>query len=239
MTGSRSRAIFVQPVVVRFIAALVTLTIGACTTVPRPQTAQTPQYICANHEPSGQTVVAHVAALEQAYSYNRYGARNSNGLIFALRRDIVRSDETHDGEALTAVATADDGARAGEVRLRADKRARPMVLRVRQGDILEVHFTNMIGTSDESGQRAPDIAHPAEILPNDRDELATRDVSFHVNGLEALDDIRALGANVGRNPRSTVHPGETIVVRYRAQAEGTYLLHSAADPVGGDRKSVV
>ena len=213
---------------------MMALAVGACTTVARPQTTQAAQYICANNEPTGQTVVAYVAALEQAYSYNRYGARNSNGLIFALRRDIVRSDEIHDGEALTAVATADDGARAGEVRLRADKRARPMVLRVRQGDILEVHFTNLIGTSDESGQRSPDIAHPAEMVPNDRDELATRDVSFHVNGLEALDDIRALGVNVGRNPRSTVHPGETIVVRYRAQAEGTYLLHSAADPVGGE-----
>ena len=233
MTGSRSRAEFAR-LFVHAAVAMMALAVGACTTVARPQTTQAAQYICANNEPTGQTVVAYVAALEQAYSYNRYGARNSNGLIFALRRDIVRSDEIHDGEALTAVATADDGARAGEVRLRADKRARPMVLRVRQGDILEVHFTNLIGTSDESGQRSPDIAHPAEMVPNDRDELATRDVSFHVNGLEALDDIRALGVNVGRNPRSTVHPGETIVVRYRAQAEGTYLLHSAADPVGGE-----
>ena len=210
------------------------IAISACSTVNRLPPVQTGAYICANHETSSQVVIAHVAAFEQAYSYNRYGARNSNGLVFALRRDIVRTDDPHDEEAITSVATADDTIRAGTVRLRAAKRARPMVLRVREGDILEVHFTNLIGTADESGQRSPDIAHPAENLPNDRDELATRDVSFHVNGLEPDGDIRALGANVGRNPRSTVHPGETVVIRYRAQAEGTYLLHSAADPVGGE-----
>ena len=234
MAESCKRAGFARYFVGRSIIALMAFTISACSTVNRLPTVQAGAYTCANHESVGQVIVAHVAAFEQAYRYNRYGARNSNGLVFALRRDIVLADDAVAEVAIAPLAGSGDMELAGEVRLRKDKRARPMVLRVREGDILEVHFTNLIGTADESGQRSPDIANPGFIMPNDRDELATRDVSFHVNGLEPDGDIRALGANVGRNPRSTVHPGETVVIRYRAQAEGTYLLHSAADPVGGE-----
>ncbi len=227
--------------VLRLLIVLTMMLTAACTTV---KTAHVPVILgatCTNQETQGQTIVAYVVALEQGYNYNRYGARNSNGLIFALRRDVVQStDADDDGAApppetfIPRVESPLDVDLAGKVELRASLRPRPLVLRVREGDTLEVHFTNLIGQSDESGQRTRDIAHPGQITSNDKDEPVTRSASFHVNGLEAAGDIRALGANVGRNPNSVVAPGKSIVVRYRAQAEGTYLLQSAADPVGGE-----
>ncbi len=228
------------------------LLLAACATTKSEMPSKTaamsaridPAYVCPANEKSGEIVRAYVVAMEQSYDYNRYGARNSNGLIYALRRDVVKSEDDDNDVAIPLTESAEDAVLAGEVRLRKAKRARPLVLRVRQGDILEVHFTNLIGTSEESGQRLEDPQNPGHFVPADKEELATRDASFHVNGLELTREnllngkivggIRGLGVNVGRNPTSTVKPGETIVVRYLAQAEGTYFLHSMADPVGGE-----
>ena len=107
----------------------------------------------------------------------------------------------------------------GQVRLRSDKRPRPLVLRVNEGDCLHVKFTNLLSTS-ENGQDV--VADPETAFAHDKDkrltniidsdEPATRHVSIHVNGLDLVSKeeakrngitveaaIDSQGANVGLN----------------------------------------
>src|SRR5436190_3593655 len=66
-------------------------------------------------------VKADVVALDQVIMYNRLGTVNPAGMIFALKRDVVAIDPAK-------------GIVAGNVRLRPDKRPRPLVLRMNNGD---------------------------------------------------------------------------------------------------------
>src|SRR5499426_2185551 len=68
-------------------------------------------------------LTANVVALDQVFFYNRLGAQNPAGMIYALRRDVV-DVATGRTEAQGGVLTA------GRVALRPDKRPRPLVLRV-------------------------------------------------------------------------------------------------------------
>ena len=77
------------------------------------------------------TITADVVAIEQTYFYNRFGSFNPHRMIFALRDDVVDSEN---GQSLSA------GLRPGKVRLRSDKRPRPLVLRVNEEDCLQVKF---------------------------------------------------------------------------------------------------
>src|SRR5438874_7129541 len=87
--------------------------------------AQTPAPTCAN------TTTANVVAFDQVIFYNRFGAFDPGGMMFALRRDVVPIDPAK-------------GLVPGNVQLRPDKRPRPIVLRVNEGDCLQVTFTNML-----------------------------------------------------------------------------------------------
>ena len=60
-----------------------------------------------------KTIFADVVALDQVIIYNRLGATNPNGLIYALRRDVVVKDSTKPFG-------------PGNVMLRPDKRPRPL-----------------------------------------------------------------------------------------------------------------
>lgn len=87
--------------------------------------APPPVPACAN------TVVANVVAFDQIITYNRFGAFDPGGMMFALKRDVVPIN-------------AASGLVAGNVQLRGDKRPRPIVLRVNEGDCLQVNFTNYL-----------------------------------------------------------------------------------------------
>ena len=134
--------------------------------------------------------MADVVAFEQAYLLNRFGAYVPGGMMFALASDVV---------------PIEGGVKApGNVRLRPDKRPRPIVLRANEGDCLEVRFTNLLSPSQEdeggipaeNGGRLPDhVVAPAGSAPNDRlarpakvsvDAPRTRAASFHVTGLELV-----------------------------------------------------
>ena len=83
-----------------------------------------------------RTVTADVVAFDQPLMYNRLGAQNVNGIMYALRRDVVSKGRR---------SGALRGRRvAGNVTLRPDKRPRPLVLRVAAGDCLEVTFQNLL-----------------------------------------------------------------------------------------------
>jgi hypothetical protein len=166
----------------------------------------------ADHVPT-RTVVAEVVALEQCYMMNRLGAATLDGMIYALRRDVV--PQPGSGPQL----------KPGAVTLRPDKRPRPLVLRVNEGDCLEIHFTNLIGDHPASASSTLPITRHAGVTIPGLELLGT----FDAEG-KPLPGIQSAGSYVGKNPNSLAAPGESRIYRYYAKAEGTYLISSSADP---------
>jgi hypothetical protein len=161
-------------------------------------------------------IVAEVVAIDQCYFYNRLGAHAPDGMIYALRRDVVLKEGSK-------------GLTPGNVQLRQDKRPRPLVLRMNVGDLLEVHFTNLLlDTPPTNGS-------------------PTRYAGLSVFGLELVDEVgkpltgvEHSGSYVGANPSSLAppaKPGETKVYRFFAPAEGTFLMSSYADTTGSQSSS--
>ncbi|HWN42052.1 MAG TPA: copper oxidase, partial [Thermoanaerobaculia bacterium] len=160
----------------------------------------------------GGLVEARVVALDQPFSWNRFGALEPQGMIYALERDVVNSADANGlpdpGETQTLVA--------GQVSLRRDKRPRPLVLRVNAGQCLRIRFRNLLNPVREHGQQ-----------PN------TRSASVHVVGLQPLamsDD----GSYAGTNASSVVAPGGSAVYTLFAEREGQFILHSLGANVGGE-----
>src|ERR1043166_540994 len=81
------------------------------------------------------TVVADVGALAEAFYNNRLGTFQSGGMMFALRRDIQSN------------ASGAYDLQPGKVMLRANKRPRPMVLRMNVGDCLDIRFQNLLANT--------------------------------------------------------------------------------------------
>lgn len=63
-----------------------------------------------------RTLVANVVALDQPLMFNRLGAQNANGMMFALREDVVDDKQVPLSKGGAAVP--------GKVTLRPDKRPR-------------------------------------------------------------------------------------------------------------------
>ena len=84
-----------------------------------------------------RTIKADVVALDQVIMYNRLGTVNPGGMIYALKKDVVAIDPLK-------------GLVAGNVRLRSDKRPRPIVLRTNNGDCLRITFTNLLSPTPVS-----------------------------------------------------------------------------------------
>jgi hypothetical protein len=99
---------------------------GPCAPLPQITPLPTPVPTPTPPPPTCErTVTANVVAFDIVYTYNRFGAFNPAGMMYALRRDVV-------------------GNTPGNVQLRATKRPRPLVLRANEGDCLEVTFTNLL-----------------------------------------------------------------------------------------------
>src|SRR5688572_21214469 len=160
--------------------------------------------------PCERTVKADVVALDQALIYNRLGAINPAGMIYALKRDVVAIDPSK-------------GLVAGNVQLRPGKRPRPIALRMNVGDCLQVNFTNLL---------APDPANVNSFAANNAP--ATRTASAHIMGLNLVNSILSDGSNVGQNQSSLVNPGASATYTYIAQREGSHLLYSTAATTGGE-----
>lgn len=187
-----------------------------------------------------RVVTADVVALEQAYTYNRFDAYNPAGMLFALRRDVVDSVT---GLPLSTVRVSGDDPAAGQVRLRSDKRPRPLVLRVNEGDCLQVTFTNLLSrtaptyphiikNSATGGSFKTAAGH--DVGPISPELPFTRQASMHVNGLYYAGNMESDGANVGMNASSLAAPGETRIYTWYAKAEGTYLMYSMGTIGGGE-----
>src|SRR5678816_377232 len=136
---------------------------------PPPEPIATPVPVCE------RTVKADVVALDQVIMYNRLGTVNPGGMIYALKKDVVAIDPLK-------------GIVAGNVRLRSDKRPRPIVLRTNNGDCLRITFTNLLSPSPLSHK------DPEDPLS---DQPATRSAGIHVIGMELVGTIASDGSNVG------------------------------------------
>ncbi|MDX6271317.1 MAG: manganese oxidase [Acidobacteriota bacterium] len=118
-------------------APATTTTTTSAPTAATTTTATTTAAVVQNPIPAAmcnRTITANVVALDQLYTYNRFGAFNPAGMLYALRRDVTTIDANKDSL-------------VGNVRLRAGKRPRPLVLRVNEGDCLTVNFTNLLTPS--------------------------------------------------------------------------------------------
>ena len=170
-----------------------------------------------------RTVTASVVALDQPFLWNRLGTAQPQGMIFALERDVVSSDTPLDTYGNDVNPEKFLPLKAGNVRLRSGKRARPLVLRANVEDCLQIHFRNLLSP-------AP-AASVGPLLPH------TRNAGVHVMGLELVGSIDSDASWVGGNPGavgSYARPGETRTYTYYAKAEGTFLLYSLDDDAGGN-----
>src|SRR6201988_2042315 len=150
-----------------------------------------------------RTIKADVVALDQVIMFNRMGTVNPNGMIYALRKDVVAIDPAK-------------GIVAGNVRLRDDKRPRPLVLRMNSGDCLRITFTNLLSPTALS------------------DQPATRSAGIHVNGMELVGSMASDGSNVGTNVPSLVSSGGSTVYTFSATREGNNLMYSTGATTGGE-----
>ncbi|MBI2851129.1 MAG: copper oxidase, partial [Chloroflexi bacterium] len=180
----------------------------------------------ANPPESGRTIIANVVALDQPIVFNRLGAVTPGGMMYALRRDVVNKN--------TGLTEAQGGILApGQVKLRPDKRPRPLTLRMNVGDRLQINFQNLLNPEPLLGPPLPpDPEHPGPIGP-ELLQPATRTTGIHVLGMHPVNSILDDGSNVGDNPSSLVAPGGQITYTIHAEREGVFLLQNTADAGSG------
>jgi hypothetical protein len=168
-----------------------------------------------------RTIKVQVVALDQPWMWNRLGASQPGGMIYALARDVVSKDGPLPDD-LKSLKPADLTALCGKVRLRDDKRARPLVLRANKGDCLEITFVNLLS------------AEPALVQKNS--PPPTRWAGLNATGMELVSDtvgdiagINSDSSWVGQNANSLAKNGEIKTYRWSAVEEGTFLIYSGAD----------
>ncbi len=196
----------------RLLAGPLVVGVMALAFLALPQGANA-QVTCAN------TVVADVVVFDTPIFFNRLGAQNPNWITYALERDVV-------GLAPGAAPSA------GNARMRPDKRVRPLVLRVNEGDCLQVNFKNWLAPAANPNNP---INNASPFLAID-DQVAGRFAGFHVRGLQLVGGIASDASNVGKNTSSLVAPGGTAVYTYFAPpgTRGTYLADSYGATWGGE-----
>ena len=126
-----------------------------------------------------RTLTADVVAFDMPLMFNRLGAQNINGMMFALRRDVV------DTGSLMPIG---GGGSPGEVTLRPDKRPRPLVLRMGAGDCLTYTVTNLL-TPAANPFNQPEVRSGISFELDINDQVADRRISLRFQGTELVDSI--------------------------------------------------
>jgi hypothetical protein len=195
-----------------------------------------------------RTIKAQVVALDQPWMWNRLGAAQPGGIIYALYEDVVKSDGS---ELPDPWSLSPDGREklakdlAGNVRLRDDKRARPLVLRANKRDCLEITFWNLLSpATTKATTKAPRfnlLMRPSIQQANDKlahlelkgavqgTSINTRWAGIHATGIELVHSIESDASWVGENPNGLAMPGYIQVYKWYAAEEGTFLIYSPAD----------
>ena len=164
-----------------------------------PELAAAQERICT------QRIQADVVAIDQVFFWNRLGAVQPQGMIFALRSDVVSSDPSS------------DELRPGAVQLRPGKRPRPMVLRMNVGDCLVIRFQNLLSPSQR-----------------DQEQPATRWASVHAVGMQLIGSIADDGSFVGSNANSLADVGQFATYTLYADREGEHVINSLGTTTGGE-----
>ena len=177
-----------------------------------------------------RTIKVQVVALDQPWMWNRLGASQPGGMIYALARDVVRNSDKPGEKPQSLLKEDGDGelksiesellSLCGKVRLRDNKRARPLVLRANKGDCLEITFANLLSTE-------PSLAFSDQVV--NKFPRPTRWAGLHATGMELVGDIKSDSSWVGTNENSLAKNGELKTYRWYAVEEGTFLIYSAAD----------
>ncbi len=167
-----------------------------------------------------RTLVANVVAIDQPLMFNRLGAQNINGMIFALEDDVVNTDTN-------TPLTRGGAAVPGKVQLRPDKRPRPLVLKIAEGECLQVNLRNLL-TATANPRNAP----VPQLQIND--QVADRMVGFLAQGLQAVNTISDLSANTGANANALVAPGGQRSYTLFGEREGAFAVHSYGATFGAD-----
>ncbi|MBI4292372.1 MAG: hypothetical protein HY661_12920, partial [Betaproteobacteria bacterium] len=175
--------------------------------------------------PCAQTVTADVVVFDTPIMFNRLGAQNPNWITYALKRDVVAITGSVPGP--------------GNAQMRKDKRIRPLVLRVNEGDCLQVNFQNWLSAAANpfppAADGLPSMNDASPFLRID-DQVAGRFAGFHIRGLQLADNISSDASNVGKNTSSLVAPGGSATYKYFAPpgTRGTYLADSYGATFGGE-----
>lgn len=210
------------------LSALLTAACASNQVAERPRTPAPPTRV----------VTADVVAINQPIVYNRFGSMNPWGMIYALRADVDGADMA-----------------PGSAQLKQDRRPRPLVLRVSEGDELAIRFQNLLAPSQRidgkcmgsdapqppaggagEGQEAEEAEEPGGTgtksftVPDPPNDPCTRRAGIAIIGLTPVD-----GANAVSLGLSSPSPGEAaITYRYRADKAGAYFFSSLAAPAGGE-----
>src|SRR5271157_4495461 len=193
-----------------------------------------------------RTVNAQVIALDQPWMWNRLGAAQPGGMIYALYGDVVKLDgsELPDPWNMSPDQRRELAQKlVGNVRLRDEKRARPLVLRANKGDCLAITFWNLLSPEPKTGtafnpklrprvQRTADKLAPLNLTTV---SSATRWAGIHANGIELVGSIGSDASWVGENPNGLAKPGEVLGYKWYAAEEGTFLIYSPSDMESGEQ----
>jgi hypothetical protein len=180
-----------------------------------------------------RTVHVHVVAIDIPMVFNRLGAQNVNWQMFALAHDLVRRTPDSVPVPLDAADCAAPQTLIGNVTLRPDLRPRPLALRVAAGDCLEVRLTNLLNKVsnpfETQGRPLLPSKHPMDHASSKKEmnidnQVASRNVGFHPNGLDLVESIDADASHVGRNASSLAQPGQTQKYIFHAPEEGAFLV---------------
>jgi len=173
-----------------------------------------------------QTVFANVVAFDQPLMFNRLGAQDINGMVYALRRDLINLDTR-------LPLTAGGAATPGHVAIRPDKHPRPVVLRVAAGSCLQVSFQNLL-TPAANPRQPPLLFNNEPFNLAIDDQVADRFAGFHPSGLELVNSINSDSSFTGTNINSLVRAGGTGVFTFLAPHEGAFLVSSYGATFGGE-----
>jgi hypothetical protein len=186
-----------------------------------------------------RTVKADVVALDMPLMFNRLGAQNINGMMYALKRDVVINDPGSSNHMKPLI----DGVTGspGKVTLRPDKRPRPLVLRTGEGDCLQITLTNLLaenlapGADPANPFNAPQERSLVQFNIHNDNQVAARNVSLRFQGTELVNGIEDDGTFVGENTTAaTVSPGNSKTYTVRTMQDGAFLGVSYGGVVGGE-----
>ena len=203
--------------------------------------------VAAEQPMCGKTIKADVVALDQPLMFNRLGAQNVNGMMYALRNDVITTSSATNAKGQsfsseTPLNQIADGAEPGsglsglegKVSIRPDKRPRPLVLRVSEGDCLEVTFTNLLDPNHNPNNPGHVNQVGQEFFGDADDQVVDRMAGFHAQGMELVNHINDDSSFVGKNANSLAAPGETRTYTLYGAKENGYLAVSYGASFGSD-----